>query len=173
MMRLRIAAAVAAAAAIAGLSVPAAQATTAAHAAPRAAANISGMLRESHGQGLPILQQPHGSQVLVVTGEPGSTVTYVDDGNTANFEIRTPNGLCLTANQGDNDAVTEESCNMSSKATLWHLGNPPYIIVNNLLQSLGITGNLTASPAVSCQSTDVVFAEGGLPASDCHVEFVI
>ncbi len=157
------------------LSVPAAAAAMlalpqAAQASPPhpAAAAAAHPLTDGGGVDLSILMTAHNQLVDMRDIGSGSAFTKVAVG--ADFELMA-DGLCLTVNAADGDAISSESCSGAS-STLWFDqaesggGN---LITSVLLSNEGITGHLTANPNVSCITVGaVLFAQGGLHAGDCH-----
>jgi hypothetical protein len=158
------------------LSVPAAAAAMlalpqAAQASPPhpAAAAAAHPLIDGGGTDLSILMTAHNQLVDMQDVGSGSTFTKVAVG-AGEFELKASNGLCLTVNAADGDAIFSESCS-GAASTLWfdQAESGGNLINSVLLSGEGITGHLTANPDVSCTRIGaILFAQGGLPAGNCH-----
>ncbi len=127
-------------------------------------------LIDGGGTDLSILMTAHNQLVDMQDVGSGSTFTKVPTG-AGDFELKaSSNGLCLTVNAADGDAVSAESCS-GATSTLWfdRAESGGNLIDSVLLNNEGITGHLTANPDVSCTKIGaILFAQGGLPAGDCH-----
>ena len=133
------------------------------------AAAAGHLLTDGGGADLSILTAPHNNLVDMTSLGQGSTFTKVAISG-GEFELEASNGLCLTVNDSAGDAIYSESCS-GATSTLWvdQAESGGNLINSVLLSNEGITGHLTADPDVSCTTTRaVLFAQGGLPAGNCH-----
>jgi hypothetical protein len=154
------------AAAAAMLALPQAAQASPPHPAAAAAAHA---LTDGGGIDLQILMPAHGDPVDMADQGSGSTFTKVAAGGNE-FELKASNGLCLTVNDSVGDEIYSESCS-GATSTLWfdQAESGGNLINSVLLANDGITGHLTADPDQSCITIRaVLFAQGGLPAGDCH-----
>jgi hypothetical protein len=155
------------AAAAAMLALPQAAQASPPHPVVAAAAHP---LIDGGGNDLSILMTAHNQFVDMQDVGSGSTFTKVATG-AGDFELKaSSNGLCLTVNAADGNAITSESCS-GATSTLWfdQAESGGNLINSVLLNNEGITGHLTADPNVSCTTIGaIMFAEGGLPAGNCH-----
>jgi len=144
----------------------AAQASPPHPAAPAAAHPLT----DGGGIDLSILMTAHNQLVDMRDMGSGSAFTKVAVG--ADFELMA-DGLCLTVNASQGNAISAESCSGAS-STLWfdQAESGGNLINSVLLSNEGITGHLTANPKVSCITIGaVLFAQGGLAAGNCHQEW--